>query len=43
MTYITEKLKALSEKSLSSRRETQVIAVSLKDGNDQTGKQLVPG
>jgi hypothetical protein len=34
MAYITEKLKALSEKSLSSRRETQVIAVSLKDGND---------
>jgi hypothetical protein len=31
--YIAEKLKALSEKSLSSRRETQVIAVSFKDGN----------
>jgi hypothetical protein len=37
MAYITEKLKALSEKSLSSRRETQVIAVSFKDGNDQLG------
>ena len=40
MAYITEKLKALSEKSLSSRRETQVVAVSFKDGNDQLGHQI---
>jgi hypothetical protein len=43
MAYITEKLKALSEKSLSSRRETQVVVVSFKDGNDQLENSLCRG
>jgi hypothetical protein len=53
--HTTEKLKALSAKSLSSRMETHVVAVSSKDDTDQfgqhgnrdlklqTGKQALPG
>ena len=36
--YITEKLKGSSEKSLSSSIETEVVAVSSKDGSDQLGQ-----
>ena len=38
MAYVTEKLKVLSEKSLSSRLETEVVAINSKDGNDQLGQ-----
>ena len=38
MIYVTEKLKTLSEKSLSSRLETEVVAINSKDGNDQLGQ-----
>ena len=38
MISVTEKLKTLSEKSLSISRETQVVTVSSKDGNDQLGQ-----
>ena len=33
--HVAETLKTLTEKSLSSRRETQVVAVSFKGGIDQ--------
>jgi hypothetical protein len=35
MVHTTEKLKALAAKSLSSRMETHVVAVSSRDVNDQ--------
>ncbi len=35
--YVTEKLRVLSEKSLSSRIETEVVAISSEDGSDQIG------
>jgi hypothetical protein len=37
--YVTEKLKGSSEKSLSSRMKTEVVAVSSKDGSDQIGHE----
>ena len=37
--YVTEKLKGSSEKSLSSSIETEVVAVSSKDGSDQLGHE----
>jgi hypothetical protein len=35
--YVTEKLRGSSEKSLSSRIETEVVAVSSEGGSDQLG------
>jgi hypothetical protein len=37
MTYVAEKLKVITEKSLSSRTENQVVAVSVEGGTDQIG------
>jgi hypothetical protein len=39
MAYVTEKLKMLSAKSLSSSLETQVIATGIKVGSDQIGHE----
>jgi hypothetical protein len=36
--HVTEKLKGSSEKSLSSSIETEVVAISSKDGTDQIGQ-----
>lgn len=39
MAYVTEKLRMLSAKSLSSSLETQVIATGIKVGSDQIGHE----